>query len=162
MNDRPLEAIFRQAQRAPDKIALHYLGHRITYGEFAYWIAQARDFLAGQDLRPGSIGALVRVRDVFDGWVLRFALRSLGLITVDLVKPDEFGAHKFKNVGCVITTIQERPIDVPDADYKLVRIPDPMFSRKQAGRIQDLPPLNAQTGGHIFLTSGTTGYRKKV
>ena len=162
MNDRPLEAIFRQAQRAPHKIALHYVGQRITYGEFAYWIAQARDFLARQDLCPGSIGALVRVRDVFDGWVLRFALHNLGLNTIDLATPDEFGAYKFKNVGCVITTIRELPIDVPDADYKLVRIPDPIFSRKPAGRIPDLPPLNVAAGGHIFLTSGTTGYRKKV
>ena len=162
MNERPLESIFRQAERAPDKIALHYLGHRITYGEFAYWIALARDFLARQDLRPGSIAALLRVRDVFDGWVLRFALRSLGLNTVDLTNPDEFGAYKFRNVGCVITTIRELPIDVPDADYKLIRIPDPIFSRKPAGRIPDFPPLNVQSGGHILLTSGTTGYRRKV
>ena len=162
MNDRPLEAIFRQAQQVPDKVALHYLGHRITYGEFAYWIALARDFLARQSLRPGSIGALLCVPEVFDGWVLRFALQSLGLTTLDLAHPDEISAYNFKGIGCVITTIREQPIDVPDTDYKLVRIPDEIFFGKDGGRIPEMPVLDAPMGGHILLTSGTTGFRKKV
>ena len=162
MNERPLEAIFRQAQQVPDELALHYLRHRITYGEFAYWIALARDFLASQDLRPGSIGALLCVPDVFDGWVLRFALQSLGLTTLDLAHPDEIGAYSFKGIGCVITTIREQPIDVPDADYKLIRIPHRIFFGKDGGRIPEMPALDVPMGGHILLTSGTTGFRKKV
>jgi 2,3-dihydroxybenzoate-AMP ligase len=162
MTDRPLEAIFRQAYRAPDKAALHYLDHCVSYGYLAYWIAVARDFLARQDLRPGSVAALVSVPDIFDAWVLRFALQSLGLTTLDLASPDEFGGYDFKDVGCVITTIKEGPIEAPNAEYKLLRIPDPIFFGKQAGPVPELVPLNAPMGGHILQTSGTTGLRKKV
>jgi hypothetical protein len=161
-NVGPMDAIFRQAHRKPDKVALHYPGHSISYGEFSYWIALARDFLARQDLCRGSVAALVRVIDVLDSWALRFALQGLGLTTVDLANPHEFGAYKFQNVSCVITTIQEQPIDVPDADYKLIRIPDPIFSGKQVGPVPDMPPMNVPAGGHILLTSGTTRHRKKV
>jgi acyl-CoA synthetase (AMP-forming)/AMP-acid ligase II len=161
-NESILQIIFRHAQRAPEKVALHYLGHRITYGEFAYWIALARDFLARQDLRSGSIGALLCVPDVFDSWALRFALQSLGLTTLDLAHPDEIGAYNFKGVGCVITTIREQPIDVPDADYKLIRIPDAIFFGQNGGRVPEMGVWDAPMGGHILLTSGTTGFRKKV
>jgi acyl-coenzyme A synthetase/AMP-(fatty) acid ligase len=162
MNDYAVDGIFRQAQCAPNKAALHYLGNRVTYGEFAYWISLAQDFFARQDLRPGSVAALVYVPDVFDGWVLRFALRSLGLTTVDFAAPEQLAAHKLKNLGCVITTIRDQPIDIPDADYKLVRIPTPIFSGNQAGPVPEMPPRSGPQGGHILMTSGTTGYRKKV
>jgi non-ribosomal peptide synthetase component E (peptide arylation enzyme) len=157
-----VQKIFQQAQVTPQKLALAYRGQRISYGEFAYWIALARDFLADQDLRPGSIAALVRVPNVLDSWALRFALRCLGLTTVDLTAPEQLAGHKFKNLGCVITTIADQPIDVPDAQYKLLRIPNPIFFGKQAGRVPGMPRVSVPVGGHILLTSGTTGSRKKV
>ena len=160
--DLILQRIFQQAQVTPQKLALAYRGQRISYGEFAYWIALARDFLASQGLRPGSIAALVRVPNVLDSWALRFALRSLGLTTVDLTAPEQLTGHKFKNLGCVITTIQDQPIEVPDADYKLLRIPNPIFFGKEAGPIPGMPRIDVPVGGHILLTSGTTGSRKKV
>jgi acyl-CoA synthetase (AMP-forming)/AMP-acid ligase II len=161
-NDRILEAIFRHAHSAPDKVALYYLDRRISFVELAFWIVVARDFLGRQDLRPGSIAALVRVPDVFDGWALRLALHSLGLTTVDLASADEFGAYQLRNIGCVITTIQDQSIEVPDAEYKLVRIPDSIFFGKQAGPVPEMPRIDVPAGGHILLTSGTTGFKKKV
>ncbi len=161
-NDHPAKAVFRHAQRAPDKVALHYLGRRISYGEFAYWIAFARDSLARQELRPGSIVALVSVSDIFDGWVLRFALQTLGLTTVDLANPDELRACSFQNVSGVITTIHGQPIGARDVEYKLIRISEPIFSGREAGPVPEMSTMDGPVGGHILLTSGTTGHRKKV
>jgi non-ribosomal peptide synthetase component E (peptide arylation enzyme) len=157
-----LQKIFQQAQVTPQKLALAYRGQRISYGEFAYWIALARDFLARQGLRPGSIAALVRVPNVLDSWALRLALRSLGLTTVDLTAPEQLTGHRFKDLGCVITTIHDQPIEVPDAEYKLLRIPNPIFFGKQAEPVPGMPRIDVPVGGHILLTSGTTGSRKKV
>jgi non-ribosomal peptide synthetase component E (peptide arylation enzyme) len=162
VNDTAIGRIFCQAQHAPGKIALHYLDHAITYGDFACWISLAREFLARQDLRPGSVAALARVPNVFDAWVLRLALQNLGVTTVDLSDPGLLGGLSFRNIGCVVTTIHDQAVEAPDAEYKLLRIPDPLFLGKSASGIPDMAPMNVAPGGHILVTSGTTGVRKKL
>jgi acyl-coenzyme A synthetase/AMP-(fatty) acid ligase len=141
---------------------MHYRGYTISYGEFAYWISLAREFLAGQDLRPGNVAAFVRVPNMLDAWALRLALNSLGLITVDVADAETLLGLEIRNIGCVVTTIHDQPIEIPDAGYKLLSIPDPLFLGKQAKGVPEMPPMNVPVGGHILLTSGTTGYRKKV
>ncbi len=159
-----IEKIFELARSKPDKVALYYRDHRISYGELAFWISYAREFLARQDLRAGSLAVFVRVPNVLDCWALRFALRSLGLTTVDVPAPEALDGLQFRNVGCVITTIPDRPIPIAPVDggYKLIRIPNPMFFGKKAEGVPKLPPPTGPVGGHILLTSGTTGVKKKV
>jgi len=113
-------------------------------------------------LRPGTVAVLLRVHNVLDSWALRFALRSLGLTTVDLTGPDQFAAYNIRQIGCVITTIRDQPIEVPDAEYKLIRVPDPIFFGNQPGPVPELPRIDVPVGGHLLLTSGTSGLRKKV
>ena len=158
-----LEKIFGHARNEPQRTAMHYRGYAISYGEFAYWIATAREFFAGQNLRPGGIAVFVTVPYRLDAWALDFALRSLGIHTLAVGFPDGLRGLDLRNVTCVITTIIGRSIpDLPAGSYKLIRIPQPLYLGRTAGPVPQLPALVHPEGGHILLTSGTTGARKKL
>jgi acyl-coenzyme A synthetase/AMP-(fatty) acid ligase len=159
-----IDSIFQHARFTPDKPAIYYQGYTISYGEFAYWISDARRFLAQQGLRRGSIAVLLGVPCRLDAWALGFALRSLGMDTLAVRSPEDFAELNMRNIGCVITTILNRPIPVPqvDASYKVIRIPHPFYLGKAAETFAEAPHIADPPGGHILLTSGTTGTRKKV
>jgi acyl-CoA synthetase (AMP-forming)/AMP-acid ligase II len=156
--------IFHHAQSTPQKTAILYRDYRISYGEFAYWIATARQFLGQQELRPGSVAVMVSVPCRLDAWALDFALRSLGLHTIAVRTPDDLHELNLRNVGCVITTLPEQsmPIPVGDDGYRLIRIPQPLYLGQRAGAVPESPHTTHPEGGHMMLTSGTTGARKKV
>ncbi len=159
-----IDKIFEVARRAPDKVAIHYEGFRVTYGEFAYWISHAHRFLARQNLRRGSIAVLLRVPSVLDSWALRFALNALGLTTVEVAIPEELDGLGLGNIGCVITTIADCAIRFPPENglCKVMRIPWPLYLGQPAGPVPAQTPTTVNPGGHILLTSGTTGVKKKV
>ncbi len=158
-----LKTIFDQARRAPQKLAMAYLGYRVSYGEFAYWIADARKFFAAQNLRREGIAVFLAVPHRLDAWTLDFALRSLGIDTLAVASPADFQALDLRNICCVITTITDDPIaGLPAGSYKLFRIPQPLYLGRTAGAAPEMPELDQPEGGHILLTSGTTGVRKKV
>ena len=158
-----LHKIFEHARSAPQKLAIAYLGYRVSYGEFAYWIADAREFFAAQDLRAGGIAVLLAVPHRLDAWTLDFALRSLGMNTVAVASPTDLRALDLRDVCCVVTSIHEDPIPhLPAGSYKLFRIPQPLYLGKTAGTLPDRLDLAHPEGGHILLTSGTTGVRKMV
>ncbi len=158
-----VEKIFEHACKQPHKPAMYYRGYRITYGEFAFWIANARQFFMQQELRGGTVAVFVTVPCRLDAWAMDFALRSLGIDTIAVAAPEELGELNLRNIGCVITTVGDRPIPVPPgADCKLIRIPQPLYLGKAAGPVPEPLELKSPAGGHIMLTSGTTGARKKV
>jgi acyl-CoA synthetase (AMP-forming)/AMP-acid ligase II len=157
-----LKSIFEQARSTPEKLAMHYLGYRISYREFAYWIAYARKFFADQDLPPGGIAVFLSVAHRLDAWALDFALRSLGIHTLAVAAPENLGILDLRNVACVITPILGKIPDMPAGSYKLVRIPQALYLGKTAGAAPEMPEPIHPEGGHILLTSGTTGVRKKV
>jgi acyl-coenzyme A synthetase/AMP-(fatty) acid ligase len=140
-----------------------YRGYRISYGEFAFWIADARRFFAAEKLRPGSIAVFVTVPLRLDAWVLDFALRSLGIDTLAVAFPEFLADLDLRNVSCVITTLSGVQIHgLPVGSYKLVRVPQPLYLGRTTGSLPEMPDLNQPEGGHILLTSGTSGVRKKV
>jgi acyl-coenzyme A synthetase/AMP-(fatty) acid ligase len=156
--------IFEQARATPSRPAMFYHGLTIRYGEFAYWIASAHQFLEQQNLKRGSTALMVDVPCRLDGWVLDFALRSLGLNTLAVRVLDELPDLQLRDVGCVITTVRDLPIRVPGIGdgYKVIRIPQPLYLGQRAGAVPEMPDISQPEGGHILLTSGTTGARKKV
>jgi non-ribosomal peptide synthetase component E (peptide arylation enzyme) len=81
-----IRKIFEHALREPDKPAIFYGTRAISYREFASWIAHARTFLSGHDLRPGSV-AVLNVDCLVDSWGLGLALRSLGMTTIAVGSP---------------------------------------------------------------------------
>ena len=140
-----------------------YLGYRISYGEFAYWIADARKFFAAQNLRPGGIALFINVPHRLDAWTLDFALRSLGVHTLAIASPMELGALDLRDVTCVITTMPDDPIPgLPAGSYKLFAIPQPLYLGRKTAGVPEVPEPVYPEGGHILLTLGTTGVRKKV
>jgi fatty-acyl-CoA synthase len=157
-----IEKIFEHAHRTPGKIAITYGGRSISYGEFAYWISYARQFLGGHDLRSGSLAVLDL--DPLDSWIIGFALRSLGLATISLPTPAMFDELNLRNVGCVITTIHDHPLRALPADAKLkfIQVPQNPYLRNATEDVPELPRMTAPVGGHVLLTSGTTGSKKKV
>ena len=64
-----IRTIIEHARERPEKLAIIYGPRPISYREFASWILQAREFLAGQNLRPGSV-AVLAVECLVDCWVL--------------------------------------------------------------------------------------------
>src|SRR5690348_7054148 len=56
-----IEDVFRYAHSTPEKIALWDRGQAITYAEFAYWIAHAREEILKQNLRAGTIAVLMEL-----------------------------------------------------------------------------------------------------
>ena len=159
-----LEKIFEYARNEPQRTAMHDRGYTIGYGDFAYWIAESRRFLLQQDLAPGTVAVQIAVSCRLDSWALDLASRSLGIHTIALRTMDELPQLDLRNVSCVITTIPDLPVTrvLPAGGYKLVRIPHPMFLGVRAGAVPELPEGRHPEGGHIMLTSGTTGARKKV
>jgi acyl-CoA synthetase (AMP-forming)/AMP-acid ligase II len=161
-----IEDVFRYAHSTPEKIALWDRGQAITYAEFAYWIAHAREEILKQNLRAGTIAVLMELPCRLDGWVFDIALRSLGHTTMSVFNLSALNELEMRNIGCVLTKSTE-PVNITlapgeTAPYTLIRLPDGLFERKKAGPAGNLPPIVSPRAGHIRLTSGTTGVRKKV
>jgi acyl-CoA synthetase (AMP-forming)/AMP-acid ligase II len=158
-----IEKIFDYAQSKPGKLAISYGGRSISYGVLAFWISQARQFLSRQDLRVGSV-AVLNVDSRLDDWVFGLALRSLGITTIAVPSLDALDKLGVRDIGCVINTIRDQPPRIPPTgtSYRHIQIHNHMYLDEPADGIPDLPKELPPPGGHILLTSGTTGTSKKV
>lgn len=157
-----LEKIFAHARTDPGRPALYYGGRVIGYGTFAFWVSHAREFLARQDLRAGSL-AVLDIDSLVDSWVLGLALRSLGLTTIAVRALDTIDELQLHDIGCVIMSAQsDARMPSIATPHKLVRVPHHMYLGMQARGASSLPEMLGPPGGHILLTSGTTGVSKKV
>ena len=158
-----LQRIFGHAQSQPRKVAIHESGYRVTYAEFAHWIAGAREFLANQQLRAGSVAILLDLTCKTDNWVFLLALRSLGLHTVAVPGVEALDEIGLRNIGCVITPIRDQPIRIAAGGpgCKIMQIPRRMFLGKSMEGTTQAPNWEAPMGGHILVTSGTTGKKRK-
>src|SRR5262249_22005187 len=159
-----IEKIFEQAREDAEKIAIYDGGRAIRYGEFASWIAYAHGFLRAQELRAGSTVVLNADRQL-DAWILGIAARRLGHATVAVQSFERLEKLWLRDIGCVITTVKStrREIGVTGSSYKLVELPiDQSHLPPWNGAVPCLPEAGPQEGGHMLLTSGTTGATKKV
>ena len=167
------QVIFDWAKQTPDRTAVIFNGHPLSYRWFAHAIATARGYFVRRDyIGPGY--AVLAVYNLLDFWVLSLALRSLGLTTVavgsvtergPLGQPNvrtEVSKLGLPNVRCVITNTGETWAGLDDLCTELGL---PRLSVSLAGEPALAPeafeaphPL----GGHILLTSGTTGIHKMV
>lgn len=159
-----LSQIFQYARETPDKVAVVHDDVACTYAQFAGRIDACSRQFATQRLHAGTV-AVIDVRNLLDAWILGFALRASGLTTVAVKDGGEIDALGIANVGCVVTSAAEdRPARALDAGARPWRriqastAPDPASPSGAHGEWS--PPANA--GGHIMMTSGTTGTYKKV
>jgi acyl-coenzyme A synthetase/AMP-(fatty) acid ligase len=157
--------IFEQAHLTPDKSAVVYNGRAYSYASFARWIEGCRRYLAQQEL-PTDAVAIVGIERLLDGWILGFALRSLGLTTVFARDSKGIRRLDLRDVGCIVTTKAENPLaeagQSANSEWRWIHVPAEIELTTAQIPIPDIPASKARTGGHILLTSGTTGTYKKV
>jgi len=154
------ELILDWARKTPEKAALIYNGQPLSYGSFAQKIGVARAYFS----RRGCAGpgyAVLAFDNLLDFWILSLALRSLGLTTAAVGNAKMLAALTLPDVRCVIA----RPSEPwPDLGPMCAARGWPLLSVS----LDDEPPAEGvpehshETGGHILLTSGTTGAYKMV
>ena len=157
-----VQLIFDRANQTPDRTAMIYNGRPLSYGLFAQRIAIARGYFA----RHGYVGpghVVLAVRNLMDVWILSLALRSLGLTTAAMRT-----AAGLDKVLAALPNV--RVVTSPDESWPLLagvctKLGVPLLSVSLAGE----PALGLQApeprqplGGHILVTSGTTGGYKMV
>jgi acyl-CoA synthetase (AMP-forming)/AMP-acid ligase II len=155
------DLLFAWAQRIPGKPALVHNGVPFSYAELAYRVAQARGWFA----RNGLIGpgiAVVATRHLVEFWIQALALRSLGLTTIAPRYGDSLETLALPDVRCVVgSPAQSR--SALEAEGEAAGLPCllPAIADERPFWPTGTTPVE-QSGGHILLTSGTTGLPKKV
>lgn len=156
----PLARILEHASRNPTGIAIINDGEFVTYEDFARRIAAARAWLSQCGLpRRGTVALCLPV--ILDVWIAGLAVRSLGLHTVVPLHP-----HRLPELGLTDLAAAVTPAGAvhPRFDglaarhgWKVIPFAPPSFGTSPTDSWMD-----DNTGGHILLTSGTTGSYKKV
>jgi len=159
-----VETIFKTGRETPDKLAMIWGEQRLSYGAFAALIDAARRYLGA--LQPPVRGvAVLCAASVLDVWVLGLALRSLGVTTLAVRSLRDIPALALPDIGCVVISELDGLARAPDLaaehGWRLISIPAGAFAAG-ADRSAPAPPLASPPGGHILLTSGTTGAYKKI
>jgi acyl-coenzyme A synthetase/AMP-(fatty) acid ligase len=157
------EQIFAHARRTPERTAIVYDNVPLSYRQFARLIHVSRQYLSGLTLPGEGVAGLV-IASVLDAWIHGLALRSLGLTTVIVRSPDEVFRLGLSTLRCVVA-MDDGPDLGPgriQVGARPVRIPRSLHAAAMAGAAPPMPAMPAHPGGHIQLTSGTTGSYKKV
>ena len=151
------------ARSQPSNIAIISNGRVLTYAAFARSIERARIFFERATLPQGWTAIILETPGA-QIWPCVMALRALGLNTLCIDSPEQIKTVIQKDVACVV---------VPEVDTAILRsnafqglqvliLPETTFSTVSLD--DPLPESNytPSFGGHILLTSGTTGTYKKV
>ena len=155
------QLIFDWAKRTPDRTAIIYNGKPWSYHSFAQLIAVARGYFARRRyIGPGY--AVLALHNLVDFWILSLALRSLGLTTVAVPSAATVAKLGLPNVRCVITSPGETWAGLGglcnDLGLSLLSV---SLAGEAALGLEASKALSP-SGGHILLTSGTTGTYKMV
>ncbi len=160
-----VDKIFAHARQTPQRTALVFNNNRMSYRRFAELIQVSRRFLTAQAL-PGDGIAVLVIASLLDAWIHGLALRSLGLTTVIVRSPDEIDRLGLPDMRCVVSTEAERRADVESACARARRrficVPQAVHAAATGEAAPKMPDMPASLGGHILLTSGTTGVYKKI
>jgi acyl-coenzyme A synthetase/AMP-(fatty) acid ligase len=160
-----IAAIYAEARRTPEKIAVIHNDVSYSYADFARRIEAARRYLGQQDLPAGAV-AVIDVRNLLDAWTIGFALRDLGLTTFVAREGEDIASLGLRGIGCIVQAASETgraaPRPASGAPCRLIRIPADLGLGDLQAPVAETPETAAQPGGHITMTSGTTGASKKV
>lgn len=153
-------AIRAQALAQPLKPALIHDGGVWTYAQFAQAIAAARAHLSAQQL-PSQGVVVLAIRNLAESWVQGIALRSLGLTTISIPAAVGVAGLRMQTVAAVVVSAAE--------DAAATVVP----AQARGWRVLTVPPARTEgstilaetlptQGGHILMTSGTTGDYKMI
>ena len=155
--------IFDWAKRTPDRTAVIYNGHPWSYRSFAQIISVARSYFA----RRGYIGsgyAVLAIQNLVNFWILSLALRSLGLTTIGVPSATAVRKLSLPDVRCVITSTNPSETYAGLGDL-CTELGLPLLSVSLDGEPAlglDASETPDPWGGHILMTSGTTGIYKMI
>ena len=160
-----LDRIYAWARLDPQRRAVVQEGRVVTYGQFARGIESRRLALRALGLPAGST-TVIAVQDLFEGWMLGLALRSLGMDTVSVMTIKDAEALGIRNVSCIIADQAACRPKAPDPRVwpgaRLIEPAPGLFRALPQGMLPEAPDPGLPRGGHILYTSGTTGTYKKL
>jgi acyl-coenzyme A synthetase/AMP-(fatty) acid ligase len=132
-----------------------------TYADFARSIERTRIFFETKNLPLGKTAIILQTPRL-QVWLCVLALRALGLNTLCIRSIKEIETLKQKDITCCVVaeadawweshSLRDLPVLTPEAIFSSGHSDDPLPE----------PNYAVQFGGHILLTSGTTGTYKKV
>jgi hypothetical protein len=156
-----IHRIYERALTRIDAPAVCVGGERLGYRAFAMLIAAARRHLL-EAKPPGAVFSLIGATGL-DGWILTIAARATGLHTIVLRAPAQIEELNL-GASAVVLLMGPNPAFASAAaanGSSVVAIPANAFDDTPNLDVAQLPRDSA-CGGHILLTSGTTGLYKKV
>lgn len=155
--------LFDRALAQGDLPAIAVGGQRLTYRTFAMLVEATRRYLEGAK-PPGVSFALIGASSI-DGWTLTIAARAVGLHTIVLSGPKQIAEL---NLGprAVVLVKGAAPtsafaLAAASTGSPIIAVPPSAFDEPPSLDRSRLPSDDA-CGGHILLTSGTTGRYKKI
>jgi acyl-coenzyme A synthetase/AMP-(fatty) acid ligase len=156
-----LERIHATALEAPDKLALSHNARSLGYGAWWRLIMARRAQLQGAI--PGTGLVLIGVTSLLEGWALSLAARSLGFHTAAVRDTEQFDLFTGMDVAAIVAVEGEGWEAVPGF-ARVKRLSLAPLALEASAEPAPLPafPRMPRTGGHVLLTSGTTGRPKKV
>jgi acyl-CoA synthetase (AMP-forming)/AMP-acid ligase II len=157
-----LEQIRARAAAEPRRLAMVFNGSPLSYGGLWRFVAGVR-----RSLEPHAAGrgyALLWVDSLVECWILDLAFRSLGYDTAQVLDGGQLALFEGLDAACIVTLASEPGKIVPDwPGVRHLVLGDPTG---QAYSVSDPLPApisdGRPAGGHVALTSGTTGRFKIV
>jgi acyl-coenzyme A synthetase/AMP-(fatty) acid ligase len=154
-----IDRIFAQARATPDKTAMVHDGQALSYAAFVACIVAVRRYAHAAGVARDRVAVLC-IRDLAQAWIVGLALRSLGVTTLSVRTAGDLAALALPSPMVVGVTAEPWP-DL-DAAAAAIRAPLMMVPAGPAGVDEAVETPDGARGGHILLTSGTTGAHKKV
>lgn len=152
------------AKSCPNRTAVIRNGVPFSYFAFSNLIQFMIGWLEQKKLPPGKI-AVMPATDPLAEWVMVLSMRYLGLNTLVVNSLEQAAQLELKDCACVVTpeVYQVTPDDIAKfpAGVEFITICNRYFQNPPKTLLPVQPPLYP-FGGHILLTSGTTGAHKKV
>jgi acyl-coenzyme A synthetase/AMP-(fatty) acid ligase len=149
----------------PEKSAVISNDAPSSYASFARAIEATRRHLERFDL-PAGKNVIVPVDNLRNAWVIILALRMLGLNTIAMTSLDQLEAMQIRDIACIVIAEGRRHMDhlarSVSAGVKAISVPEPVYADRETGDLPEQADGSRPIGGHVLLTSGTTGYYKKV
>lgn len=151
--------IFAWAAKQPRRIAFWHDGDPVSYGDFARSILLVRARLASLGcFGPGV--ALLLTHDMAEFWVTSLGLRSLGLTTLVPPTTRTISDLSLPDVRCAVVAGKATPNGFEEEcrlrGFPIIRLEGLLET------VEGPATPHQPAGGHILLTSGTTGRHKML
>jgi acyl-coenzyme A synthetase/AMP-(fatty) acid ligase len=157
-----IKRINEWARTHPSDMAFISNGRALTYAAFARSIERARAFFETKNLPLGKTAIILQTPRI-EVWLCVMALRALGLNTFCIGSIKQIETFKERDIACFVVAEADAWFHSHSLrDLPVLTVPEAIFSSGDSDDPLPEPNYAGDFGGHILLTSGTTGIYKKV